>query len=131
MFEESRHILLLDGQEDFVPLLDKFGKDLQVAAVGFARQRAQALFHAQIYLIFRSKRQIARGVHSSDYPRLKFITGRSGNIAVSCSSRNQLHQQRSSSRGAICKSRSIGGAAFFSSMVYPSYQRRNRGIMEA
>src|ERR1035437_10796075 len=98
MFEESRHILLLDGQEDFVPLLDKFGKDLQVAAVGFARQRAQALFHAQIYLIFLEKRQIARGVHSSDYPRLKFITGGAGNIAVFYLIRDTLHQHTSSRR---------------------------------
>jgi hypothetical protein len=71
-------------------------------------------------LIFLEKRKGVRSVHSSDYPRLKFITGGSGNIAVSCSSRNQLHQQRSSSRGAMSNTRSIGGGAFFSSMVYPS-----------
>jgi hypothetical protein len=63
VFEESGNITLHGLDQQTVLLVQKLGKRLQIAQVGFARERTQSFFHAQVRLVLLQQRQIWRAVH--------------------------------------------------------------------
>ena len=76
--------------------LDEFGKGLQIAVVGFAGERTQPFFHAQIRLVVMQERKVTRTVHTSDYPRLERFSAAGRTIAEPRSPLNQHHQYQDS-----------------------------------
>ena len=74
MLKKCRDILLDSGKQDAVALFEELGKGLQVAAVGLAGEGPQSLLHAQIGLVVQQEREIARGFHSTDYPRIQTVS---------------------------------------------------------
>ena len=94
MLKKRRHILLHRRQQHALTILDKLGECLQIAVVGLASKRAQALLYSQIDLVVLQERQIACAVHTSDYPRLEAVHTGAGQLTEPRSSRNQLDQHR-------------------------------------
>ena len=91
MLKEGGDILLGRGEQHAVPAFDELGKGLQVAVIGLAGERTQAFLHAKIGLVVLKKSEIARAVHSVDYPRARTLTGGRPHVTEPRSSRNQSH----------------------------------------
>jgi hypothetical protein len=94
MFKERRYILLRCGQQHALPRLKQLRKSLQVAVVGFTRERTKTLLHAQIRLVVLQELEIARRVHTFDYRRPIVLIVRAAVRAEPPSSRNQHRQPK-------------------------------------
>jgi len=77
VLEERGNVLLRTGEQDAVAGFEVLGEGVEVAQIGFAGERAQAFFDAQVGHVLANQPEIAGGFHARfDYGLRLRVMGR-------------------------------------------------------